>query len=199
MADKPAGAGPSSGEGELTEAQQRKLLRLARRAIEQYVRNRVVVKATEDDPRLTQPRGVFVTLRHGKALRGCIGDLEGSKPLYLNVRDKAIASATQDFRFEPVRGEEIAALDLEISVLSPLQQVEDPSTLVAGKHGVMVSQGSRAGVYLPQVATEQRWSCEEMLNHLCESKAGLPADAWRMGAELHCFTAQVFGEKELGR
>jgi len=199
MSDKSVEAAPGSGEAELNEAQQRKLLRLARRAIGEYVRSRTVIEVTEDDPMLAQPRGVFVTLRHGQMLRGCIGDLEGREPLYLNVRDRAIASATQDFRFEPVRPAEVPELTIEISALSPMQPVKDPSKLVAGKHGVMVSQGSRAGVYLPQVATEQGWTCEEMLNHLCQYKAGLPADAWRKGADLYCFTAQVFGEDELGR
>ena len=199
MSDKPAEAAPGSGEAELNHARQRKLLRLARRAIEEYVRERTVIEVADDDPVLARPRGVFVTLRHGHMLRGCIGDLEGRAPLYLNVRDRAIAAATQDFRFEPVRPAEVGELTIEISVLSPMQPVEAPSKLVAGKHGVMVCQGGCAGVYLPQVATEQGWTCEEMLNHLCQYKAGLPADAWRKGADLYCFTAQVFGEVELGR
>ncbi|UCH36319.1 MAG: AmmeMemoRadiSam system protein B [Armatimonadota bacterium] len=198
MSDKPADKATQPDEGELNEEQQRKLLRLARRAIEEYVRTGKVIKVTEDDPLLNQPRGCFVTLKQGDMLRGCIGDLEGREPLYLNIRDKAIASATQDFRFEPVRHGAVQDLDIEISVLSPLRRVADPSEIVAGKHGVLVREGHRGGVYLPQVATEQGWSREEMLTHLCQYKAGLAPDAWKRGAELYSFTAQVFGEKELG-
>jgi len=198
MTQEPPENTEKSAGAPLDRDQQRKLLRLARRAIEEYVRSGKVIEVSEDDSALTQPRGVFVTLRCGDMLRGCIGDLEGREPLYLNVRDKAIASATQDFRFEPVRPNEVRDLHIEISVLSPMWRETDPSKIVAGKHGVLVCQGRRAGVYLPQVATEQDWTCEQMLNHLCQFKAGLPADAWKHGAELYCFTAQVFGEDELG-
>lgn len=199
MNDKSADKTTESDEGELNTDQQRKLLRLARRTIEEYVRTGKAPQVTESDPALSQPRGVFVTLRHGEMLRGCIGDLEGREPLYLNVRDKAIASAVNDFRFEPVRPDEVKDLSIEISVLSPMRRVSDPSEIVAGKHGVLVCQGPRSGVYLPQVATEQGWTRDQMLTHLCQYKAGLSPDAWRRGAELYCFTAQVFGEKDLGR
>jgi hypothetical protein len=199
MTQEPPEKTDKSAEAALDKDQQRKLLRLARRAIEEYVRSGKVIEVTEDDHALTQPRGVFVTLRRGDMLRGCIGDLEGREPLYLNVRDKAIASATQDFRFEPVRPDEVRDLHIEISVLSPMWRETDPSKIIAGKHGVLVCQGRRAGVYLPQVATEQGWTREQMLNHLCQFKAGLPADAWKRGAELYCFTCQVFGEDELGQ
>ena len=198
MSEKPADKAPEPQDVELDEERQRKLLRLARRTIEEYVRHGRVLEVTEDDPVLTQPRGVFVTLRRKGMLRGCIGDLEGAKPLYRNVRDKAIASAANDFRFEPVSAAELNDLHIEISVLSPMRRVTDPSEIVAGKHGVLVSQGNRAGVYLPQVAAEQGWTREQMLTHLCQHKAGLAPDAWRKGAELHSFTAQVFGEEQFG-
>jgi len=194
MTHEPTDKSPSAP---LDPDQQRKLLRLARRAIDTYVRTGKVIPVTEDDPALTAPRGVFVTLRHGDMLRGCIGDLEGREPLYLNVRDKAIAAATHDYRFEPVRPAEVRGLSIEISALSPMWRESDPAKIIAGKHGVLVRQGRRGGVYLPQVATEQGWTTEQMLNHLCEFKAGLAADAWKGDAELHCFTCQVFGEHDL--
>jgi hypothetical protein len=196
MSETPVGAKAKPDEGELNAEQQAKLLRLARRSIEEYVRHGKVIEVTEDDPLLNQPRGVFVTLHSGRMLRGCIGDLEARKPLYLNVRDHAILSATQDYRFDPVRPAEIDDLCIEISVLSPMKRVGDPGEIIAGKHGVLVREGRCAGVYLPQVATEQGWNREQMLTHLCQYKAGLPPDAWKHGAELYCFTAQVFGEKE---
>jgi len=196
MSETPVGAKANPDEGKLNAEQQAKLLRLARRAIEEYVRHGKVIDVTEDDPLLNQPRGVFVTLHDGPMLRGCIGDLEGRKPLYLNVRDHAILSATQDYRFDPVRPAEVDELCIELSVLSPMRRVGDPCEIIAGKHGVLVREGRCAGVYLPQVATEQGWNREQMLTHLCQYKAGLPPDAWKHGAELYCFTAQVFGEKK---
>lgn len=199
MTDRAASDDSTPTAGELNEAQQRTLLRLARRTIQTYVSDHKLIDVNETDEALKQPRGVFVTLHRAGRLRGCIGDLEGRLPLDLNVRDKAIASATQDPRFEPVQPDEVRELVIEISVLSPMRRVEDAGEIVAGKHGVMVCQGRRAGVFLPQVATEQGWNREQMLNHLCYEKAGLAEDAWRHGAELYVFTAQVFGEERLGK
>ena len=88
-------------------------------------------------------------------------------------------------------------IDIEISVLSELEQVEDAEGIVMGLHGVLVRKGSAGGVYLPQVATETGWSREEFMTSLCGSKAGLLPDAWKTGeCEIHIFTAEVFGEKE---
>ncbi len=181
----------------LSEAQQKQLLKIARQAIETYLATGQSPEPAVDDSFLREPRAVFVTLRKGDALRGCIGRTVAVEPLYLAVRNMAIESATHDFRFEPVRREELKDLTIEISALSPPQKVKSADEIVMGKHGVTVVRGNRSGVFLPKVATETGWSREEFLNELCFRKAGLSPDAWKDPAtELYVFTAQDFGETE---
>ena len=117
-----------------------------------------------------------------------------------SVKEMAIA-ATQDFRFatNPVSKAELPSIDIEISVLSPLARTDDPLSLELGRHGIYIKNGYRAGCFLPQVATETGWSKQEFLSHCCGGKAGLPADAWKdPRTEVYLFTAEVFGERELG-
>lgn len=182
------------GGGELNQQQQQILLRLARETIEQYVNDRSVPDLPEGDPAFLRERAVFVTLHKHGDLRGCIGTLEPREPLAEAVRSSAISAATQDPRFPPVSPDEVDDLEIEISVLSPLKKVESPDEITVGLHGVMVAQGMRRGVFLPQVAPEQGWDRDTMLSYLCAHKAGLPADAWRRGADLYVFTTQVFSE-----
>ncbi|MEA3400388.1 MAG: AmmeMemoRadiSam system protein A [Armatimonadota bacterium] len=179
---------------ELDEQQQQMLLDLARETIERYVTEDVLPDLPADDPALEQPRAVFVTLHKHGQLRGCIGSLEPREPLAAAVQSSAVSAATQDPRFPPVTPQELDELEIEISVLSPLRKVDSADEIVVGKHGVMVADGARRGVFLPQVAPEQGWDRDTMLQYLCAHKAGLPADAWRRGAELHVFTCQVFSE-----
>ena len=178
----------------LTEKQKKRLLEIARQTIEAYVRTGERLDFEENDPALLETKGAFVTLHLHKDLRGCIGNIVGQGPLYLTVRDMAIASATEDPRFSPVKESELDDIDIEISVLSIPAKTTDPETIQMGKHGVIVRQGLRGGVYLPQVAVEMGWSREEFLSSLCEEKAGLPSDAWKKGAELQIFTAEVINE-----
>lgn len=181
--------------GELDSEQQAALLALARESIAAYLSGRPLPEPP-DDPAFARKRAVFVTLhKHGR-LRGCIGSLEATQPLGQAVISAALAAATEDPRFRPVTADELDDLHLEISVLSPLRRVTSPDEIIVGTHGVLVRQGWRSGVFLPQVAPEQGWNREEMLTHLCAEKAGLPPDAWKHGAELYVFTAQVFAEPE---
>ena len=139
--------------------------------------------------------GVFVTLHYDHQLRGCIGNIVGTKPLYMGVRDMAIAASTQDSRFRPVAKDELENIHIEISVLSPLKKITSPEEIVMGKHGVLVRSNFRSGVYLPQVATETGWSKEEFMNSLCSQKAGLAPDAWKKGeCDIYVFSAEVFQE-----
>ncbi len=184
----------STEQGELTEDQQQVLLKLARDTIEQWVTRQTLPDLPTDAPVFAEPRAVFVTLHKHGQLRGCIGTLEAREPLAAAVRSSAVSAATQDPRFPPVSPAEMDDLEIEVSVLSPLRKVESAEDIEVGTHGVMVSQGARRGVFLPQVAPEQGWDRETMLNLLCAHKAGLPADAWRHGADLYVFTTQVFGE-----
>jgi len=189
-----AGAAPEHGA--LNEQQQQILLQLARDTIERYVRDRTVPDLPQGDPAFLAERAVFVTLHKHGQLRGCIGELEAREPLAEAVRSSAISAATRDPRFPPVGPDELDDIEIEISVLSPLCKVESPDEITVGKHGVMVAEGMRRGVFLPQVAPEQGWDRDTMLSYLCAHKAGLPADAWRRGADLYVFTTQVFSEKD---
>jgi len=181
--------------GELTEAQRRELLALARETIARYVSGQPLPDLPTGPPIYAEPRAVFVTLHKHGDLRGCIGSLEPREPLAQAVRTYAIAAATEDPRFPPVTAAEVPQLHIEISVLSPLRKIASPDEIVVGKHGVVVRQGLRSGVFLPQVAVEQGWDRDTMLNYLCAHKAGLPMDAWRRGAELYVFTTEVFAEE----
>ncbi len=176
----------------LSEAEERELLQLARRALE----TRLLGVAKE--PRkayagaLAKPCGAFVTLHKRERLRGCVGYIEALTPLHKTVEDCAVAAALRDPRFEPVRPDEVAELRLEISVLSPLADLR-PEQVEVGRHGLLVSDGPWRGLLLPQVAVEWKWDREQFLRATCE-KAGLPPEAWRHGARIQAFTAQVFAE-----
>ncbi len=183
-------------EEELSRQQQQYLLTLARRTIKQYLTSHSRPEIDTSDPMMHLQRAVFVTLSKGGRLRGCIGQITARAPLAQAIQEAAISAATRDPRFAPVTVDELEEIHIEISVLSPLRQVDDPTEIQVGKHGVMVKQGQRQGVFLPQVAPEQGWDREQMLTHLCAEKAGLPPDAWERGASLYVFTAQVFSEAE---
>ena len=180
----------------LNQAQKRRLLEIARKTLEDYLGKGEAEKIKEDDPALNEEMGAFVTLHKSGELRGCIGSMIGKGPLYLTIQNMAIAAATQDPRFPSVTKGELKDIDIEISVLSPMKKIDDPSKITMGKHGVLIQSGFRSGVFLPQVATETGWDRDTFMNNLCAHKAGLPADAWKKGkCEIFIFTAEVFGEK----
>ncbi len=178
---------------DLTPARREALLRLARRTLESYLTDGTLPPYETDDPHLRRPSGVFVTIREGGELRGCIGHLRADTPLYRAVQEMAVAAATEDPRFPPLTREELERVRLEISVLSPFRRLTDPMQIEVGTHGLLIIKGSRQGLLLPQVAVEEGWDREAFLEGLCR-KAGLPAGCWREGAALYAFTAVVFGE-----
>jgi len=179
----------------LSVSQKRQLLILARDAIKFYLEEGENLNEKTEEPQLNAVMGVFVTLRNKGRLRGCIGNIVGRLPLYEGVKEMAVAAAVSDTRFLPLKEEELRDIDIEISVLSPLKKVHDPSEIILGKHGVLVKKGYRSGVYLPQVAEETGWSKEEFLSSLCAQKAGIPKDAWKSNdCQMYIFTAEVFGE-----
>ena len=149
-------------------------------------------------PNLMLKRGVFVTLTNRGRLRGCLGHFEQDFPLWKIVQQMASAAATQDYRFlaNPVTAGEMGKIDIKISILSDLRRIRSIDEIVIGKHGVWVKQNGRSGTYLPEVATELGWNREEFLSHCCAEKAGLPADAWKRGAEIYIYSSQILGEKE---
>ena len=171
------------------------LLALAREAIVSRLENRSPAWPDHDKV-LDERRGVFVTLHKKGMLRGCIGRMVADTPLEKAVRDMAMAAAFEDPRFPSLGKAELEEVDLEISVLSPMEPCR-PDEIVPGIHGTFLSKGYRSGVFLPQVATEQGWNRENLLEHLCY-KAGLPTGAYLdPAAKLYCFTAVVFGEHDL--
>ena len=180
--------------GELTPDDGRRLLQVARRAIEARLRAR----ALESEPAagaLAEPRGAFVTLRRRAdgELRGCIGYTEPTFPLVETVARAAAAAATTDDRFEPVALADLPRLTLEVSVLGPLQPIA-PADVQVGTHGLVIRFGGQAGLLLPQVAVEHGWDARTLLEQTCR-KAGLLPDTWRQpGATLLAFTAAVFCE-----
>jgi AmmeMemoRadiSam system protein A len=178
----------------LSEADQQTLLRLARQALVDHLSRGELPAMPEPEETLRQPCGAFVTLHKGRRLRGCIGIIEAQQPLYLTVRQCAVWAAVRDTRFSPVSREEVTELRLEISVLSPLADIA-PENVEVGRHGLVVSHGAWRGLLLPQVAVEWNWNRERFLEETCR-KAGLPSDAWKRGARIQAFTAQVFGEPE---
>ena len=181
---------------ELNNELQQKLLAIARETIESYVRTRKEPDFTCDEPELQQQCGAFVTIKSHGNLRGCIGHIEGSKPLYQTVADMAVAAATQDPRFPPVKEDELNALHLEISVMSPLRKVDSPDEVQPGIHGILMRRGFRSGLLLPQVATERGWDRQTFLEHTC-LKAGLSPTEWQHpGTDIYVFSAQVFHESE---
>ncbi|MEI6631518.1 MAG: AmmeMemoRadiSam system protein B [bacterium] len=187
------------GEGNMLDAKQKKrLLDIARDSIATYLKTGEKLELSEKDSVLLEECGAFVTLHERGELRGCIGNLIGRGPLYLTVRDMAVESAVGDPRFIPLKLSGLASVEIEISVLSPMQRVNSSDEIKLGAHGVLVKNGLKSGVFLPQVATETGWSKEEFLSTLCVQKAGLAPSAWKdKDTELYIFTAEVFSEKEL--
>lgn len=191
-----SGTSDSSEVEELGKNQQNKLLEIARRTLESYLKDGKSPEFEVSDPQLLEPLGTFVTLRKGGQLRGCIGEFEATEPLWKVVQRMAIEAAVKDLRFSPVRLNELAEINIEISVLSPLKKIDDPDEIELGVHGVMIKKGLRKGVFLPQVATETGWDKETFMGQLCSQKAGLAWDCWKKkDIEIFTFTAQVFEEE----
>lgn len=193
--------GPAEKEvkGMLNNEQRKELLKIARDTMKLYLETGKRLEPRVADGILKQDMGAFVTIHKKGELRGCIGHMAATGPLYLTVRDMAIAAATEDPRFASLTAGELNNVDIEISVLSPMRRVAGPDEIKIPGDGVMVRMGWRSGVYLPQVAEETGWDKEEFMNSLCAHKAGIPMNAWKTGqCEIYVFTAEVFGEKEMG-
>ena len=180
----------------MDDTQKQTLLKVARDTVEAVIKRGATPKPTSDDPQLNAPCGCFVTLKNQGRLRGCIGRFISDIPLIELVVEMAKASAAGDPRFfaDPITAGELERLDVEISVLSPLERTDDPLSLRLGIDGIYIKKGRASGCFLPQVATETGWTKEEFLSHCCAHKAGLPADAWKdPETEVDLFTAEVFG------
>jgi len=145
-----------------------------------------------ESPRLKELGAVFVCIHKGKDLRGCIGTIEPILPLWEAIKRVAVEAAFGDPRFCALASEELDKIDIEVSVLTPLQGISDPSEIEIGKHGLFIRKGVRSGLLLPQVATEHNFDREQFLDCTCR-KAGLPEKAWQdKDVEMFIFSADVF-------
>ena len=185
---------PSPTATEYSRDERRILLQIAHQSIVSGLSGETL-KAVPVPARLREPRGVFTTLYLEGELRGCVGYAMPIAPLHQAVAETARAAAFEDSRFCPVTREEAPALEVSLSVLSPLFPIQ-PEQVQVGRHGLVVSMGFNRGLLLPQVPTEYGWDRETFLEQTCR-KAGLPTDAWRRGAKFEAFTAEVFGDGDL--
>lgn len=180
----------------LADCEKQLLLGVARRALTAGVERQESIPDFPDNEVLRQPGGAFVTLHRRGRLRGCVGQLPSKDPLIEVVAHCAKAAALEDPRFKPVRVEEVAEIEIELSILSPLQDMT-LEKIEAGKHGLVVSRGWQRGVLLPQVATEFKWQAARFLEETCV-KAGLEREAWQdPHTRIQAFTAEVFSESAL--
>ncbi|MDQ7778569.1 MAG: AmmeMemoRadiSam system protein A, partial [Planctomycetota bacterium] len=188
----------SRKEAGLTEEERKTLIAIARDTLRAELGGKGLPdgSAYSLTPLLKEHRGVFVTLKNRGELRGCVGYMEGIKPLWQAVSENAV-NASHDMRFldNPITAKEEKDISIEISVLSPRTKVDRAEDITIGVHGVEIQKSGRRAVFLPQVAPEQGWDRETMLQHLCQ-KAGLRRDDWKTGATFLVFTAEVFGEEE---
>ncbi|MEW5724628.1 MAG: AmmeMemoRadiSam system protein A [Thermodesulfobacteriota bacterium] len=183
-------------EKNLTDEERKALLELARTAIAKKLKRETEPPETPETEALASRSGAFVSLHKKGALRGCIGRFTAEGPLTQTVAEMARAAAFEDPRFPPLRPEELAEVDVEISVLTPMRQVAAPDEIEVGRHGIYIVQGYNRGVLLPQVATEHGWDRQTFLEHTC-LKAGLGPGCWKdPKTEIFVFSAEVFGEKE---
>lgn len=177
---------------EISSEQSEILLNFARDTLYSYLTNKTMPTFLVEDPLLNEKRAVFVTLRNKKGeLRGCIGRLEAKEPLYQAVQNMSIEAATKDSRFPPLSLNELKGLSVEISILSPPVTVRSADEIIYGTHGVIVSQGKRSGVFLPD-ASKDFATKEEFLEELCFQKADLPKNCWQNPqTQIKVFTTQA--------
>jgi AmmeMemoRadiSam system protein A len=180
----------------LNTEEKKELLDIARNSILDRIRNKRRKEINPKSEKLLEHRGAFVTL-HEKdgGLRGCIGMMNAADPLCETVRNMAVEAAFNDPRFTQLTKEEFEAINIEISILSPLKKINDAGEIKLGEHGVMVKKGFRSGVFLPQVAIETGWTLDEFMSNLCSGKAGLDPDAWeKSGIDVYIFTVEIVSE-----
>ncbi len=170
------------------------LLEIAREAIIHQVNNEDFSPSPREEKALNERSGCFVTIKQNGRLRGCIGNFQSQQPLFREVAEMAVASASQDPRFQPMQPAELKEFTLEITVLSSLEKIDDTDQIEIGTHGIYIEKGFNHGVLLPQVATEHGWDRTTFLQQTC-LKAGLPVDSWQLpDAEIYIFSGQIIHE-----
>lgn len=188
---RPDNPSKKNGPG-LSEAEKALLHKIARESIAARLEGRPIPKYDAPSPALKETRGAFVTLKKHGRLRGCIGHIVGRLPLTDTVCEMAQAAAFEDPRFPPVTASEFDDLDIEISAMTPLKEIDAVEEIQVGTHGLYITDDRRSGLLLPQVATEYGWDRRTFLEQTCR-KAGLPQDAWKAaGTRIFTFSAEVF-------
>ncbi|NOY12798.1 MAG: AmmeMemoRadiSam system protein A [Deltaproteobacteria bacterium] len=173
------------------------LLNIAREAIVNFVNGKDYQPPPREEKSLNERSGCFVTIKQQGRLRGCIGNFQSERPLFLEVAEIAVASATKDPRFHPLEKAELDSFTLEISILSPLEKIDDVEQIEVGTHGIYLEKNFSRGVLLPQVATEYGWDRATFLQQTC-LKAGLRSNDWQAAdTDIYIFSAQIIRESEL--
>lgn len=176
----------------LTGTERARLVEMARETIVSYVKNKKVPDFSVDEERLKADGATFVTINRKGRLRGCIGNIAPDRPLFRSVVDNAVSACSKDGRFRPMSPDELSDMEVEVTILSPLEYLADVRQIEIGKHGLYLEKGRNRGILLPQVATEQGWDRDAFLKGISR-KAGLPQEGWK-GAKLYTFTADIVRE-----
>lgn len=181
----------------LNDSEKKVLLKLARDSVNFMVENgvRPNISSLNFSGNLLQPCGAFVSIYNNSALRGCVGCFDPGISLFQVIVDMAYSAAKDDYRFPSVKKNEIDDLEFEISVLTPLKKIENVNEIVLGKHGIYIKKGEKGGTFLPQVATNMRWSVEEFLGYCARDKAGLSYLGWKE-ADVYIYEAIVFSDSD---
>jgi AmmeMemoRadiSam system protein A len=178
----------------LSPADKQLLLQVARDSIAARLTGKAATPVKTAAPVLQERRGAFVSLHRQGQLRGCIGYIDAVKPLLQTVQEMAPAAAFHDPRFRPLQANELADLEIEISVLTPMKLIKSTDEIEVGKHGLYLVRGLNRGLLLPQVATQYHWDRLTFLEQTCY-KAGLPPDAWKdPNTQIYTFSAEIFAD-----
>ena len=175
----------------LSDEEKQMLKDIALQSIKDSLDGKPVSQFSPSTSHLSARCGAFVSLHKHGQLRGCIGHFGEDTPLHEIVAEMARAAAFEDPRFMPVRREELADIEIEISVLTPMRRISSIDEFQLHKHGIYIRKGRRSGTFLPQVADQVNWTKEEFLGHCSQDKAGLGWNGWR-DAELYVYEAIVF-------
>lgn len=178
----------------LSDSEAKILLQIAHQAIVHKIKDEKYNLTKRQEKGLNENSGCFVTITQNGQLRGCIGNFQSQQPLFQEVAAMAVAAASHDPRFPPMNRDELDNFKLEITILSPLEKIEDIDEIEVGTHGIYIIKDFNRGVLLPQVATGYGWDKKTFLQQTC-IKAGLSENSWKLPeAEIYTFSGQIIHE-----
>jgi len=176
-------------------AEKSELLRFSRYCLEEemnVIKSDFAITPSFID-KYSEKLGVFVSLYKKSELRACLGQMNSELPLYKTLKQMTVAAARRDYRFKSISTKEVPTLTIEISIIGPMQKIENSSEIMLGKHGVYIEKDGKTGTFLPQVAENNNWDIEEFLGHCSESKVGIGWNGWET-ANIFIYETQVFKE-----